>query len=345
VADRPIGQPAPRVELSRPGAKRAAAVLLGLGADVATAVFKQMGEAEVRQIALGAKDLKRANPEAVPEALTTFVDAMQRVGGESGASDDNLRLLAVNAFGTDLAHRAFDGVAAPPPVDEVLGPVAMADPEALAMVLAREQPQTIALVLSSLEPERAAAVMEQLPQPQRAQIVRRMAIVESVAPEVLREVRQALTVELQSLVAEGMRKVDGRSAALEILRRSTGVQQAEVLASIEKDDPALAAELRTKLFTFEDLARLSDRDIQQLAKEIDMKQLTTALKGSSPAVKDKFLKNMSSRGAELLADDLMTMGPVMLSVVEAAQAGVAQLAVQLAESGKITIVRPSDKML
>ena len=102
------------------------------------------------------------------------------------------------------------------------------------MILAREQPQTIALVLSSLTAERAALVMDRLPLAMRPQVVRRMAVVEAVSPEVLREVRAALTGELHALVAEGMRKVDGRIAALEILRRSPATQQTEILAAIEK---------------------------------------------------------------------------------------------------------------
>ncbi len=328
-----------------PGAQRVAALLLGLGPEAAALLFKQLSEGEIRKIALGAKELRKAKPEAVPEALKGFVESMERIGGDAAAGDDLLRAVAVSALGNDLARRAFDGVVPPPAADEALGPVANADPEALAMVLQREQAQTVALVLSALTPERAAQVMEHLPLGQRPQIVRRMAVVESVSPEVLREVRYALTSELQALVAEGMRKVDGRSAALEILRRSSAPQQQEVLVSIEKDDANLANELRTKLFTFEDLARLSDRDIQTLSKDLDVSQLTMALKGASPEVKDKFLRNMSTRAAELLADDLAALGPVKLSIVETAQAAIAKTAVDLAEKGRVTIVRPTDKML
>ena len=328
-----------------PGARKAAALLLGLGPEVAKTLFGQLTENEVRKIALGAKDLRKSAPNTVPDALSAFVDSMERVGGDTAAGDDLLREVAAQVLGTDVARRAFDGVAPPPPADEMLGSIADADAEALAMVLAREQPQTVALVLSSLSPAKAAAVMEHIPDTHRASIVRRMATVEAVAPDVLREVRQALTQELQAVVAEGMRKVDGRNAALEILRRSPAAQQAEVLSAIEGDDPALAGELRTKLFTFDDLGRLADRDVQTLLKEVDVSQLAIALKGSGSDVKDKFLKNMSSRAAEMLADDIAAMGPVKLSAVEAAQGQIASSAVTLADAGRITIVRPTEKML
>ena len=327
------------------GARRAAAVLLALGPDLARLLFGQLSEAEVRKVALGAKELRRGSQSAVPDALNSFVQAMERVGGDVSTTDDVLREIATEALGPEIARRAFEGIAPPIPPDEVLGPIADADAEALAMVLVREQPQTVALVLSSLSPAKAAAVMEFIPEAQHGEIVRRMATVESVAPDVLREVRQALTHELQVVVAEGMRKVDGRSAALEILRRSPAAAQAEVLKAIESEDASLAADLRTKLFTFEDLARLGDRDIQTLTKDLNTSQLTIALKGSSAEVKDKFLKNMSSRAAEMLNDDLLAMGPVKLSAVEAAQAEIAKVAVKLSEEGRITVVSPTDKML
>jgi len=162
---------------------------------------------------------------------------------------------------------------------------------------------------------------------------------------VLREVQQALSHELKQLLAEGMRKVDGRAAALEILRRTPAAQQTEVLAAIESQDSELAQVLRGKLFTFDDLVRLSDRDVQSLMKDLDSKRLTIALRGATQAVKEKFLKNMSTRAAQMLEDDMAAMGPVKLSEVEAAQAEIAKTAIDAAEKGRITIVRPTDKML
>jgi flagellar motor switch protein FliG len=327
------------------GCQRAAAVLLGIGADVATAVFKVLGETELRRIAVGAKDLRTRGPQVMNDALEQFVSTMESVAGDTASGDDVLRQVAERALGPDAARRAFDGVVPPPPPDEVLGPVSQADPEALAMVLQREQPQTIALVLSSLDSSRAAGVLDRLQEKLRPDVLRRMATIESVAPEVLREVGHALSSELKALVAGGMRRVDGKSTALEILRRTNPQQQGVVLAEIEKDDGPLAAELRGRLFTFGDLAHLADRDLQQLLREVDAQRLTVALKGATADVRQKFLQNLSSRAAEMLSDDLAAMGPVKLSSVEAAQQEIAKTAQDLASQGRITIVGPSEKML
>lgn len=335
--------PASRSESA--GSIRAAAVLVGLGREVATEVFKLLDENEARRVAMGARELRRSAPEVLGAALKSFCESMEGAGGDLAGGDALLREVARSALGPEMARRAFDGVAAPPPPDEVLGPIAEADPESLAMVLSRELPQTVALVLSAMPSDKAGAVIGFIPEAMRPGIIRRMATVESVAPEVLREVRAALTTELQAVVAEGMRRVDGKTAALDVLRRTAAPQQLEVLNSIAKDDPQLAAELRAKLFTFEDVARLTDRDIQALLKEADSSQLPLALKGASEEVRAKILKNMSTRAAQMLGDDLIAMGPVKLSIVEEAQSALTRLALELAEKGRITIISATDKMV
>jgi flagellar motor switch protein FliG len=328
------------------GATRVAALLLAIGPDAAGAIFRQLAEPELRMVALGAKALRQSPPAAVPDALAFFVSAMDDgFAGETIGGDRVLRESAVKALGIDAARRAFDGDAPPPMGDDALGEVSGADPEALAMVLSHEQPQTVALVLSSIDAARASAVMERIPERQRADILRRMAVIDSVAPEVLREIGQALTTELKAVVAGGMRKVNGKAVALDILRRCTAQQQSEVIAEIEKDSAPLAAELRGRLFTFDDLRHLSDRDMQTLMREIDTTKLGVALKGSTPELKAKVLGNLSTRAAEMLEDDLGAMGPVKLSTVEAAQGEIAKLAQDVAQQGRITIVSSTETML
>ena len=201
-----------------PGAQRAAAVLLGLGRETAAQVFRLLDEATIRQIALGARELRKS-PNLVRQALETFVVSMDSLTGDATASDGLLREIASRALGPEAARRAFEGVSAPPPVDEMLGPVAQADAEALAMILAREQPQTVALVLGSLEQSRAGMVLKLLPDRFRPQVLRRLATLESVAPEVLREVGQALQAELRSASGGTSRRSSDTAAALPSTRR------------------------------------------------------------------------------------------------------------------------------
>ena len=213
------------------------------------------------------------------------------------------------------------------------------------MILAREHAQTVALVLSAMGPERALPVIGYLPEDLKPAVLSRMATVDSVAPEVLREVGQALARELDAMVADGMRQVDGRGTALAILRQSPSKQQQVVITEIEQNDMDLAQDLKSKLFTFEDLWSLTDRDIQSLIKEFDSNLLMLGLKGASPRIQDKILGNMSTRASKMLVDDMEAMGPIRMSEVKKAQQELVAVVMQLAEQERITIVAPGDQMV
>jgi flagellar motor switch protein FliG len=327
------------------GAQRAAAVLLGLGPEVASQIFKTLDEAVVERIAAGARELRR-DPSIVPAALDAFVTAMSGLTADAYGADSLLREATLRAMGADVAKRIFDAKVEPTePVGENFTALAEADPESLAMLLSRELPQTAALVLGVLERPRALAVLKHIPIEQRPQIVRRLATLEAVAPEVLREVGQGLADELNTSVSANTRRVDGHAAAVALLRSVPATQQSEVVGEIEKDDPELAANLRGQLFTFGDLMNLTDRDMQTLIREIDMSQLSTALKGAPDPIKGRFTKNMSSRAGQMLEDEIEAMGPVKLAAVETAQGELVKVAFSLAEQGRITIVSPTDKMV
>ncbi|HWV38273.1 MAG TPA: flagellar motor switch protein FliG [Vulgatibacter sp.] len=322
-----------------------AGVLLGLGAEAAGLIFQHFRESEISRVATGAREMRTRPPSDVSEALRRFVSQMERVGAEAAASDEVLREFAAQALGSDVVRRAFDGEIPPPQPDEVLGPIAHADPEALAMILARERPQMIALVLSSLDADRAVEVLARLDETVRAEVLHRVATVESVSPDILREVGRSLWEQLQIVVAGGMRRIDGKAAALELLRRRPTPEQNEVVSFIEENDPELADELRARLFTFSDLLSLSDRDIQAVLKEVDNAQLTLALKGASEELRDRILGNMSARAAEMLVDDIAVSGPVRMAEAEKAQAAIAKLALELADQGKVTIIRAADQVV
>jgi flagellar motor switch protein FliG len=328
-----------------PGSQRAAAVLLGLGPDAAAQIFKALDEPTVRMIALGVRTLRKA-PAVIPGALVSFVKTMTGLDADALTGDSLLRDAASKALGHDVANRVFDGLPAPMIAsEEGFASIAKADPEALALLLSRESPQTAAVVLGTVDHKQALAALRHLPQSQRPGVLRRLALLDTVAPEVLQEVGQALSAELSTSVPASTRKLDGRNAAVNLLRSVPAAEQSDVVSEIEKDDPELGAALRSRLFTFDDLVHLTDRDLQTLIREIDMTQLTVALKGAAPLIKERFMKNMSSRAGQMLEDEISAMGPVKLAAVEAAQAELVKIAFGLAEQGRISIVNPTERMV
>lgn len=327
------------------GSQRAAAVLLGLGPDTAAQIFKSLDEPTVRMIALGVRSLRKA-PTVIPGALATFVKTMTGLDADAIVGDSLLRDAASKALGNEVATRVFDDLPTPQVApEEGFSTIANADPETLAMLLSREQPQTVAVVLGTLDQNRALAVLKGLPQAQRPAVLQRLALLDTVAPEVLQEVGLALANELNSSAPSSTRKLNGRNAAINLLRSVPAAEQSDVVGEIEKDDPELGASLRSGLFTFGDLVHLTDRDLQTLIREIDMSQLTVALKGSAPLIKDRFMKNMSSRAGQMMEDEIAAMGPVKLAAVEAAQGELVKIAFGLAEQGRISIVNPTERMV
>jgi flagellar motor switch protein FliG len=322
---------------------RAAAVLLALGRDAGTAVLKLLSEPDLRKLAQAAKNLGQ-NQGVLRPALQDFLAAMDNPT-HGQVAPGTLRSWAVGSLDPELISSAFDELPARAPVDEILGPISAADPETLAMVLAREHAQTIALVLSTMPSQRSSEVMQRLPPALHAEVIQRMAKVEAISPELLREVGLVLASEVRAAASGGMRKVEGRANALEILRNKPSAEQGELVKQIEQSDGELAADLRSKLFTFEDIIHLPDRDIQALLKEFDTKVLMVALKGASPEVSAKVLKNMSSRAADMVRDDLAAMGPVRLADVDQAQAQLVVVVTKLATEGRIRIIGPADKMV
>jgi flagellar motor switch protein FliG len=328
-----------------PGSQRAAAVLLGLGPEITAVIFKDLDERTVEQIAAGARALRKT-PGMIPEALENFIRNMTSLTSDAYAGEGPLREATARAKGLDVAKRIFDGPPVPETsISETFNELVSADPESLAMLLQRELPQTAAVVISILDRNRALAVLKHIPVEKRPNILRRLATLESITPDVLREVGQGLSEELNASVPANTRRVDGRLVAVDLLRAIPAAQQSEVVGEIEKDDPELAAALRGRLFTFNDLINLSDRDMQSLIREIDMSQLSTALKGAPDTIKTRFTKNMSSRAGQMLEDEIEAMGPVKLAAVEAAQTELVKAAFNLAEQGRITIVNPTDKMV
>ena len=210
---------ASRTSRQAPGAQRAAAVLLGLGAECAGQVFRLLDEATIRQIALGAREL-----QAEPQLVRRRWKGSSRPWTAWSATPPPATACCARSppgrWGPRPPGGPSTGVAPPPRWTRCWAPVAQADTEALAMILAREQPQTVALVLASLDQQRAGALLKSLPERLRPHVLRRLATLESVAPEVLREVGHALQAELRaSDSGSATRRVDGKAAAVALLRR------------------------------------------------------------------------------------------------------------------------------
>ncbi len=339
IAPRPARLPAPAAG----GLEKAAILLLTLGSEAATAVFRHLSEPEVRQLSAVMAHLRtipRAQAAAVHEEawrwLTSregfLVDGEQFVrqliaarAAAGGHEQDTLRDLSrsMDTARDDLATH--------------LEPISAG---VIAQVLASEHPQVIAFVLAHLQPKQAAEVLAVLPEDVAPDIVHRISDLKTVSDELLGEVSAVLQRQVQGLGTTsqgGPRGPGSAKLAADIMNLVDKGVEARVFTYLDETAPEVAETIRNLMLTFEDLIRLENRDMQTLLKELPREDLMLALKTASPSMKDKIFSNVSKRAAEIMQDDMSQMGPVKLKDVEKAQMSIVAVARRLAEEQKIAM--------
>lgn len=213
-----------------------------------------------------------------------------------------------------------------------------ADPAQLATFLQAEHPQAIALVLSYLEPAQAAKVMASLPAEKQASVARRIALMGKPSSDTVRRVEKALEQRLAGLGVEGPSAHAGIELLIKILNKSDRSTEKTILGALERSDPALAEEVKKRIFVFEDLAKLFDKTVQRVLREPEvMKLLPMALKTASDAVKNKVFSNMSSRAAETIREEMEYLGAVRIREVEDAQQKIVTILRKLEDSGEVVL--------
>ncbi|MFW6388609.1 MAG: flagellar motor switch protein FliG, partial [Desulfohalobiaceae bacterium] len=209
-------------------------------------------------------------------------------------------------------------------------------PNLMAQLLSSEHPQTLALILGHLSPGKAAELIQLLPSGVRAEVMMRLAKLESVPLDMLYEVDNVLQEQLKAMGGEGQ-KVGGVQSVAEILNAVDRSTEEEVLSDIEEESAQMAEDIRELMFVFEDIKDIDDRAVRELLKEISNDDLTLALKGASEDLQQKFFQNLSERAAGMIQEDLEIMGPVRLSDVENAQRGIVREVRRLEAEGRIVL--------
>ena len=209
--------------------------------------------------------------------------------------------------------------------------------ESLLTFLGEEHPQTIALVLSYMEPSKAAEILRKSPPERQLDIVTRIAALEHTSPEAIRHVESGLRRYLASLAFEEFQEVDGIKTVAELLKALEPEAAASILENLDEEKAELADQIRKRMVVFEDILLVDDRGIQTLLKGVKDKELAVALKTASPELKDKMIRNMSKRTAELVRQEMAYLGPVRVADVEAAQQTIVDVVRRLHEQGLATL--------
>lgn len=324
------------------GKQKAAIVLVALGTEVASKILPHLNEAEVEELSLEIARLGSIPAEVRQQVIKEFYEIClaQNLALEGGL--DHARTMLEQAFGSEKAQEILERLTRALqmlPFDSIKG----VHPAQLSTFLADEHPQTIALVLAYLEPQTAAAVISNLPPELRPEVAERLATMGSTPPDVIRRVEAVLQRKLSSIASQELSAAGGVKSLVEVLQWVDRNTERAIFDYLNDTNPELAEEVRKLMFTFEDLLQLDDRAIQQVLKEVDMKELALALKGASDALKEKIFRNMSERAVNMLKEEIEFMGPVRVRQVEEAQQRIVSIVRRLEEAGEIVISRGGEE--
>ena len=326
------------------GPQKAAIFLMLMGEEFTSEVYKYLDEEDIKRIGIEMAKIDYIPSEAVKKILEEAnIEAKEMLGDLSVVPEEFLKQSLLKAYG-EKGKELYEEI------KKEIGPetfkkLRKLDPKTIASFLSNEHPQTVAIILAHLDPDLSGQVLQLLPEKIRGEVLLRIALLNKVDPEIVKEISNALEAELQSVGGVLGKKIGGPEKAAEVLSHAGRELEDELLTEIEDENPTLAEEIRRYLFTFEDFLKVDDFSIQTLLREISTDDLKLALKGASPEVKEKFFRNMSKRAADLLKDELELMPPVRVTEVEKAQQNIIKTAKKLEQEGKIVLTRGEEEFV
>lgn len=318
------------------GIERTAVLMLGLGEKYAAEILRYMGPKEVQEIGMAMAGLTNVTKSMMEQVMADFVETIGEQTSLGLGSDEYIRNMLTSALGSDKAAGVIDRILLGRN-SKGLEQLKWMDARQIADVIRLEHPQIISIVLSFLDPDQAAAVLAEFPDRVRTDIVMRIATLDGIQPAALQELDEILEKQFSGASNVKSTNLGGIKKAADILNFVDGSIEQQVLDAIRDADEELSTEIQDNMFVFDNLAEVDDRGMQTLLREVSSDQLLLALRGATEALRDKIFKNMSSRAAEMLKDDLEAAQPARLSDVEAAQKEILSVARRLADAGDIML--------
>ena len=326
------------------GKQKGAILMVTLGNEVAARTYKNLDETSIEVLTLEIANLRKVTSE---QRLAVLKDAQEIILAREYMAQggvDYAREVLEKALGPERAQSLLTRITASLQV-RPFDFMRHSDPQQLISFIQGEHPQTIALILSYLTPEQAAAVIGRLSASMQAEVTKRVAKMDRITPEVLREVERVLERKFSTIIGQDFTMAGGIDSVVEIINRVDRGTERNIMENLEENDPELAEEIKRRLFVFEDISGLDDRSIQRVLREVEMKDLGLALKGATEDLKTKFTKNMSQRAADMLTEDMQYMGPVRVRDVEEAQQKIVNVVRALEDAGEIVIARGGEEEL
>ncbi len=318
------------------GARKAAVLLISMDEEAAATIFQNLSRQDALKISMEIAKIDSVLSSTINKVNQEFMQMVKARDYVATGGIEFAQSILEKAFGIQEAKDLIEKIRSSMQV-RGFTTLQKADSGQLVNFLIKEHTQTIALILSYLKPDQTADVLSEFPEELRVDVAYRIATLGKISPQLLKEVETVIDSLAESVISEDLSKTGGAPALAEILNQSNKMTEKTILAHLEENDPELAMEVKSQMFVFDDIVMIDDRGIQKILKGVDKKDLSLALKAADESVKEKILKNMSERAANLLKEDLEVMGPVRLREVEEAQRRIIDVIKQLEEEGEIII--------
>lgn len=310
--------------------------MMSIGEDAAAKVMKFLSQLEINQLSVAMARISSVSKSSVTSVYQEFIDLMLQETSIGIGADAYIRGVLEKTLGAEKAERLvgrlrqgdyFAGIEA----------IQWQDPRVLAEMIKLEHPQIVAMIFAYLEPEQVDAMIRYLPTELVEQVIPRLATLDSIPPNAIRELNESIEDLLAGEAQQARVSVGGVGMAAKILNRIDNDRVQAILKEIGNVDAELAQRLENSMFVFEDLIHVDDRNFQMLLRSIDQKLLVSALKGADQALQNKVLNNLSQRAAEMLRDEIGARGPMRVSEVEAAKREIVATAQRLEREGTIIL--------
>ncbi len=324
------------------GRKKAATLLLSLGPDIASQVYRYMSDQEIEQITFEIANMGKISQDISNQVIEEFYHtamAKQYINhGGIGTARDILEKALGPGRAMEIVER-LQGILTGTPFDFLRH----IDPGNLIEFVQHEHPQTIALVLAHLDYDNAASILAALPNEVQEEVAMRIATMDQTNPEIISEIERILEKKLSTVLTQDFSHAGGIDALAEVLNRLDQHSTKSIMQSLEDNNNDLATEIKQRMYTFDDLIVLDDKSLRKVLKEIDFKELAIALKGAGDEIKNQIFGNLSTRAAEDIREEMDMMGPVRIKNVEESQQRIITILRKMQESGDIEFDRNSSE--
>jgi flagellar motor switch protein FliG len=320
------------------GAQKAAMILVLLGPVESAGLLKNMRDEETDKLAKAIAQLDRVTPDDVQETLEEFGQYLTASGLYVKGGVESACKLLIETYGPTIAQPLIDRLIKSMHNDAIdFANFRKTDPQQLAKFIQDEHPQTIALILSHLDPSQAATLISSLPAETRTDVAIRMADLDEISPEIVRNIASVIDQKLKNLGELSREAYGGVRAVANIFNRLEPNACSQLMEAVEKDNRPLFENIRRFMFVFKDLEQLDLTSIAAIISRANRSTLIVALKGSNESLRQKFLSTQSQRGAAMMAEDIAALGPVRLKDVDVAQQEIITLAREMEAEGVISL--------